>query len=678
MNQNSETASPPLGKGQSPATAGAGTFAWRRAWLKRIYGGGLVIFLLSRFLGIWGGYFTGETARNGGDAMTYLWHARNCMLGYPTNLPSVQSAKQQLAENHSQFGVDGEFPLFIHARLQGSATPLFDLVLGSMHALVRDDGLAYALVETLTALIVAAGAGCVLRRLAGRRAAGLALLAMSVIILPRQGIDTMIASLAATGLTLWMSGALLRVGRPSWGWIATGAICLSLVHAIGIVFLAYLGALAAVISWRRREPLLKGRAACFAVIAAIAVGLRLIAYKLVPGMNIANEYHSAAHTLSHVGENAERSVRFIYDMLRKNLAVLLLLLVAAGSLRRRFFTPRVCWVLMAWGLASLATFLHHLPGYKADLFGRVLVISAFVLCGVAARAWFHRSHPWWLRAAVCAFFAMQVTRWVGTQMGEQMHFNWYAFDLNRTGEVLKQHKPAEKLLVVEGEQSLQAAMLAGGENREVIWMPAYAKEPQPWKVAMEQSDWLGIVAPPRELNCLAMIRPQGFSRMRLGVSFDACSAIQVEAQDHRALPALTLTFLSAEELSQVLFVPYDNEGGRMTIDVLTIKQSSSGLEWTVSGSGVHRLDIMLPEGSNWLVGLREPATNAGLHWPWNSGLNMRYAARNVRASPMYTVDFNLHHALKLQASVNLPPPPFAITPLDDSAGLIFYQRQTPR
>jgi hypothetical protein len=674
MNQTPETARLSSDQSQPRATTGDGQFAKRRTWMKRVYRAGLAVFLASRLLGIWGGYLTGQTARNGGDAMTYLWHARNCLLGFPNDLASIQSIKQQLADNNSRFGIDGDFSLFIHARLQGTATPLFDLVLGGMHALVKDDGLAYALTETLTALIVTAGAGCFLKRLVGLRAAGLALILMSVIVLPRQGIDTMIASLAATGLTLWMSAALLRVGRPSWGWIVIGAVGLSLVHAIGVVFLAYLCALAAMISWRRREPLLKGRAAVFAVIAAVAVGLRLVAYKLLPGMNLAGEYHGMAQMLSHIGGNAERAVRFIYDVLRKNLALLILLIIAAGTMRRRFFTPRVGWVFAAWALASLATLLHHLPGFKADLYGRVLVIAVFTLCAVAGAACLHRSTPWWLRAAACALFALQLPRWVSMQVGDQMHFNWYAFDLNRVEEILKQQKPTDKVLTVEGEQTMQAMLVAGGENRKILWMPAYAKEPQPWKVAEDQNDWFGIVAPPRELNCLAMIRPQTFTRKREGVSFDVCSAIQVEAQDHRALPSLTFVFLNTEKLGEMLFVPYDKDGARLPVDVLTI--NSSGNEWTASGTGVHRLDIMLPEGGNWLVGLRESTSKAGLRWPWNSGLNMRYAARGVRASPMYNVDFNLYHALKLQASVNLPPPPFPITPVDDSSGLIFYRHQT--
>ncbi|OYW76965.1 MAG: hypothetical protein B7Z37_06510 [Verrucomicrobia bacterium 12-59-8] len=589
----------------------------------------------------------------------------------------MQSIKQQLADNPTPFRPDGQsFSRFILTRIQGTATPLYDLVLGSVHALVGDAGLAYALTESLTAILLAAGAGCFLKRLVGWRAAGLALTAMAVIILPRQGIDTLIATLAATGLTLWISGALLRAGRPSWGWITAGAVSLAFVHTIGVVYLVYLCALAAMISWRRHESLFKGRAAWFTAIAATAVVLRLLLFAFLPGMTLAQEYHGVAQQLSQFGGNAERAFRFIYDVLRKNLAVLLLLIVAVGGLRRRFFTPRVRWIFMAWGLVSAATLLHHLPGFKADLFGRVLVVGVFALCGVAARVFYQRSTSWWLRAAACALFALQISRWVGLEIGEHLHFHWYAFDLDRAGEVLKQQQPAEKLLFVEGEQTLQAMLLAGCENKEVIWLPAYDNEPQPWKVATERDDWVGIVAPPRELNCLAMIRPQGFSRRREGVSFNYCPAIQIEAQDHRELPALTFSFRSTDRLDQMRFIPYDKDGNRMALNALTTQQSSSGRDWAVAGSGIWRLDIMLPEADNWLEGFRESALNTGLRWPWNSGLIMRYAARGMRASPMYTVDFNLSHALQQQAAVNLPPPPFAITPVDDSSGFIFYRRQT--
>ena len=676
MNQNPDTARLPLAQGQPRATTEESGFAKRRTWLLRIYRGGLAVFLASRLLGIWGGYFTGETARNGADALTYIFRGQLSLQGYPPALASVQSIKQQLAEHPTPFRADGQsFSLFVLTRIQGTATPLYDLVLGSVHAIVKDEGLAYALVESLTAILLGVGAGCLLKRLVGWRAAGIALSAMAVIILPRQGIDTMIATLAATGLALWISGALLRPGRPSWGWIIAGSLCLALVHTIGVVYLAYLCTLAAVISWRRHESLLKGRAAWFAAIAVSAIVLRLLLFASLPGMTLTQEYHGVARQVSQFGENAERAVRFIYDVLRKNLAVLLLLIVAAGGLRRRFFTPRVRWIFTAWGLASAATLFHHLPGFKADLFGRVLVVAVFALCGVAARVFYHRSTPWWLRAAACVLFALQVSRWVGTQMGEQMHFNWYAFDLDRAGEVLKRQPPAEKLLFVEGEQTLQAILLAGGENREVIWLPAYANEPQPWKVAIDRGDWVGIVAPPRELNCLAMIRPQGFSRRREGVSFNHCSAFQVEAQNHHELPALTFLFRSTDGLDQMRFVPYDKDGNRMAINALTIQRGSSGRDWAVAGSGVWRLEIMLPEADNWLVGFHESASNPGFRWPWNSGLIMRYAARGMRASPMYTVDFSLYHALQQQAAVNLPPPPFAITPVDDSSEFIFYRRQ---
>ncbi|WP_395739747.1 hypothetical protein [Prosthecobacter sp.] len=659
---------------RSPKPSGA---ASGKTWSRRIYYTGLALFFATRLLGIWGGYFTGENARNGGDALTYLWHAQASLHGYPTDSTAIQSVKQQLADHHLNFETDGTYPMFIHTRLQGTATPLFDVVLGSLHALVHDDGLAYALVETLTTILLSLGAGCFLKRLVGWRAAGLGLLLMGVMTMPRQGIDTLIASLAATGLCLWIAGALLKAGRPRWGWIAPGMICLLLVHSIGLVFAVFLCALAALISWRRGENLLRGRAALFITIAVGAVALRTVLYASVPGMSLPKEYHGVVHDLSQLGGNAERAFRFIYDVLRKNLAVLLLLVVGVWQSRSRFFPRHVCWTFLAWGLVSICTLAHYLPGFKADVFGRVLVVAAFVICGLAARMFFRRSTPQWVKTLACVFFAVHVTHWFVVQLGEQMHFNWYAFDLNKTEQVLKQQKPEEKLLFVEGEQTLQTLMLAGAGSHEILWMPAYAKDVQPWKVATETPQWTGVVGPPRELNCLAMIRPMGLSKRREGVSFIHCTGLQIEALDRRELPPLVLKFLNTKGLDQVLFVPYDKTGARMPAEVLQTKHNDSGEIWLVQGAGVHRLDAMLPEKNNWLVGLHAGTDNTILNWPWNSGLLMRYSARNVRANPMYTVDFDLRHAMQIQATGNLPPPPFDVVPVDDSSGLIFFRRQTP-
>ena len=661
----------PMESNRSPNPKGA---ASGKTWSNRIYRCGLALFLASRLLGIWGGYYTGETARNGGDALTYLWHAQSSLHGYPTESPAVHSIKQQLADHHLKFGTDGSYPLFIHMRLQGTATPLFDVVLGGLLAVVQDDGLAYALVESITAILLTLGAGCFLKRLVGWRAAGLALVFMGTLTMPRQGIDTLIASLAATGLTLWIAGALMRPGRPSRGWITAGVLALVLVHSIGLVFLVFLCALAALLSWRRQEGWLRGRAAWFIAVAVAAVAARTVLFASVPGMSLPQEYHGVVHEWGQLGGNAERAFRFIYDVLRKNLAVLLLM--TTGAIYTRFFPPRMRWVFLGWGLVSVCTLLHYLPGFKADVFGRVLVIAAFALCGLAARAFFRRKVPMWVKTTACVFFAVHALHWLEIQMGEQMHFNWYAFDLNKAAVSLGRQKPEEKLLMVEGEQTLQALMLAGADQREILWMPASAKEEQPWKAALEQDLWTGVVGPPRELNCLAMIRPAGFSQRREGVSFMHCTGMQFEAQDRRELPPLALKFRSADHLNDMLFVPYDQKGGRMPSEVLQIKRSDSGEIWLVQGAGVHRLDVMLPEESNWLTGLHVTSAASTLRWPWNSGLIMRYSARGVRGNPMYTVDFDLRHAMQIQAAGNLPPPPFEVVPVDDSSGLIFFRRQS--
>lgn len=644
---------------------------------------GFGLFLASRLLVIWGGAFLSVPPRDGADSLTYLWSGQLFGLGYQRNYPAFEDLTRQTEAAAVVFKDPSDWSYFINSRVLGSHRPGWDALCWLALQTGLELRFCCALMETLVALMMAWGFGSLLLCTAGPRGGGIGLGLLALMALPRQGIYSFIPSTLALSVGCLMLAYCLR-RRRSINPIVFGlfALPLALIHPVGLVHLSGATAVACLLIWLQRGKLADAwrRLAVVVLIAGFAAGVAFVLPKLVPGLAPTAEIKSATTEASTLLQgflvNAVRAPKMIYDVLRKNWLFTACLVPAVvfrfrgGALSRN----RALWAGM-FGILVLSLF-QHLPGFRAELFARVMVTPVVLCAGIAGRYVARRvMSPFKLGLGFAVWVATAVF-WVHNTVFDSFNYHSQVVHDRLLRERLTAMTAPARIAYLESNVAFQSALLCGGYRHHAFVLSVFPTAAQFAEWAARERAEVAVLPNFRALNSIATLQPLSFAQKRQGFYLPVVASLEARALRPVAVGDLRLHF--------------KNPGGAFKCDVAVQRPDGTvqHIPWEIpaSFSGWAKLPveggemltsqwtIRLPSVRAWITGVSFCPPTERVFWPWRDQATLVYRPRGVRAAPAYEIRFRLEDLMEdSNASRFIPHLPKGAAVESDDTGLVFIR-----
>lgn len=575
--------------------------------------------------------------RLGDDSLVYLWTGSSTVLDPKLESPAVRDiiALRQLDD-----GNDATLD-FLRARTTMRMTYVAASPFAMLTGLLLEFGLshkvAFAGAELIVAFVLAAGISTLGSALFGPAAAAVALITLSVALLPLQGLHYLIPGVLALALA---SLLLAEICRPRPRGLVLGMITLmlGLTHTIGVVYIALALAFALLLPMVRQRALVVSWATLTPVLLASILAFAFI--KLTGGQSPAT---SGTGTLSLVD-------------IPKNLGA------AMGYVGQSIYSQPVTWALGCLGILFaararrvepfvllfllLALFLvaslFDINGYPGDLNARVLVPIMIVLACAGGYALTRA------RRVGISLFAVGVLL-LGGQTIFQAQATWLLLidNMNSRAEIYDEDAirddlaalPADaSILWTEPDISMMAAFLEGATRFHALPYPMIERSPERDLLIMNASPGY-IAAPiPKALNTSARAGSANFSPRRYGVSFADFKSLQIQMRG-TVSEQIYLRFSHAPEQNVRLSAQDSSDICKLSVGRIRVFQGNSWLPVDLSGCSPQMvLSVASDSHDIALLGLSFQTPSPRVNWPWGSTALVTAEAR-TGANAAFALDW---------------------------------------
>lgn len=572
--------------------------------------------------------------RLGDDALVYLWSGASSVLEPRLERPAIRDIIRfrQVQDSPSP---ELEFQRArVTMRTTGvTASPVSLLAGALLHAGVNHR-LAFALVESAVAIVLALGIAWCLSQVVGGPAAALTLAVLAFAILPNQGLHYLIGSVFALGCGMLLWATVLKHPRR-WLLVLVVAWLMLLTHPIGLVYVLVAAALIAGSALLRRRIEMERIPAMLALAAAVplwmatsaALGVRAPVTAGMGGFSIGAIAANMAGLVSHV----------------KTLALtqpILLALVLAGlvlAFRRRREDPDV--FLLAGVLLGVvvSTVVVDIPGYPGELPSRALV-ALVVACTAAGAAALLRvagpSRRRWIAAGLALTILTQLPLFMRYGM-DNINSRHQVYDADLLRQEVAALPPTATVVWPDTDLSMMAALLVGADRLRAIPYPMLAGAESLRREAAGVPNLYVATSVPERLSGTSTLWARSLRPRFYGYDFAWYRRVTLRAIGPATLPRfLRLQGPRADvrvrsdagrpcELAPAEVQDWYRIAGCEGEAVLHIESASSRLRLT--GLGVARPDPVRP-------------------WPWGeAGLHLRAEPRKGGEAP--ELDFSLAYLL---------------------------------
>jgi hypothetical protein len=634
---------------------------------------GAALFLGARLWLILSAALVMGMPRLGDDGFTYLWKGVQSGAGYATDRPALQDvlALRDLPDS------PGEELNWQRSRVTmravGTLAPLGDAIYGTARLLQLNAKWTFAAVEVAVAVLLALGLARFLNVFFGAAAAGIGLGILAFTVFPNQGLSYLIPSTLALGLAL-LAWAEIASTSPRWWLAAIVCVALPFIHPIGKAYLALVFAWPFALALvQRRFP---GRRQLLAVgaVSMIPLALSLALPMVIPSLAPPSSGNLGGLSADGVMQQLPPLGDQIRELVRKS--PLLVMLPIAAFLAAPVEADRRLVALAALLLgALLASLLHHLPGYPAELASRVLVLAAILAAGIAGKSaivlWrSRRVLQLGTGVLLAAWIASAGASWVGRhalQMQRPQIFDEQKL-ATRIGEV-----PAGAAIVYfEADIALFASLPLGADRRHAVILPMLKGSPDLARHLQRHSDRIGVVPVHPSLNVLAK-KVRGATAHRFGFPGHAISAFALG--ELQGLPGAVLWLYVVNDGSDaVIQVQLREERGGEPRPLAVAAGHRGWLRVAALPSGNPGVTVHLPDDKVWVSGISFAEPVPGIFWPWGSGAEVRYEYRKLKRPKGGRLGFSVDELLSEYGAREFAALVDRVRPvLSDDSGLVFLR-----
>lgn len=607
-----------------------GTVRARRLWL-----GALSFFVLVKLVWVMVPAHLMGLPRLGDDALVYLWIAAGSVASPKLGEPAIRD----IVKIRNEAGAIAPDLEFARARAtmrttNVSASPVALATAGALAAGLSPKW-AFAVMEGVTALVLALAIGFSIAMLADRRAAAASLALLAFAILPNQGLHYLVPSVfdLALALVLWT----LVLCRPG-AWPAVAALCAAmlLIHPIGQVYV--LTAFALICGSALAAKRLPRESAMN--IAALAAGV--LAWKLVEafaGVRHPGTAGLGGLSLSMAGANAW-GLAVHAGKLAVTQPFLAAVLVAGlwRALTRPVQAPRLFVLVGVLCCVVLSTVIVDIPGYPGELPSRALIALVIVCCGVSAQ-WFiqaaHRrpSLGKWGAGALVLAIAAQVPMFA-VQLKDNVNSRHQLYESRALRAEIAGLGDSATVIWADADVAMMAALIDGAYRLHAVPMSMLAS-PGALRLAVQgRGPVLVGTTVPERLNGLSTIGAWSPSPRFYGYDFQHFRRVSVYAEAGGVLPR---------------FIRIDNGDARdliaTTADGVRCEARPAGdgapgwfgLAGCAAGKALH---FQSAAPALRITGLSLDNPVPMRHWPWGSGLRLRAEPLSGAEAPEIRFSFD--------------------------------------
>ena len=608
-----------------------------------LFRAGILVFLLARLWLVWAGAFTSPFPRNGADALTYLWRGEYMMTGFNQDLPAVHDIFDQTTEAAQVVKDGGDWQFFTNLRIQGSMSPVHDLIVCAFLKTGLPLRFVYALVETVGVCVMAWAFALLGLRLVGPRGAGMGMLLLAFMMLPRQGIATYIPSTLCCSLAVLLWAVLIhRPWRPRWPVVALLAALITLCHPVGQAHLAGAGIFYFMLLWGHagswRDKII--RLAAMAGVFFVAVCLPYTAYLIWPQLRPSE--HGIGLDFDFLGglqKNASYAIKMIWNVLRWNPLFAVLLVSALVKTAR---LPQRCRAAGGAALVLLlVSMVHMVTGFPAETFSRLLVILVVVAAALAGRFFVSGlQSSFWRGAATVG--ALGTAVWFLVPNGFiDLHATPTVVSIERLRERLTQENKERSIVYLDGATAFQSALMAGGASHHAIIVNNYKDRAKAIAHMDVAQPHLLMLTPPKALNSVSMIRPYSVRMKRFGFCLPFVEQVDVDSQDGSPLNAVWVKFESHTSGFDIALSWRDAQMRTVEAVVQVPGKHQGWLELRPPAelSSATQLIMHTPRKDAWITGVASTSSES-LRWPWGKPWAISYYPRFAPGPEAYRIRFD--------------------------------------
>lgn len=639
---------------------------------RRVLIGAILFFVLIKTLwAVTPAYLMGSP-RLGDDALVYLWASDGSILTPKADTPAVETirdlASTPAADPSVQFQRDR-----VGLRITGiSASPFY--VFGGV---LLNSGLSaaftFAVMECLTASILAVGAAAFLSAVFSHRSAALALVMLALAILPRQGLHFLIPSVLSLGLALLSLGFILR-GPAKWR-LVTLALLVGVsvsVHTIGKAYAALLLAAAVLCPSIEQRKLVLNLKVLAAILSGVGLGLTA---DHLPGTLSPQTGVLPALDLTSIGAN----IRAFAEDLRKLLfsQPLLTALCGAGlafTVARKTISGRqIGLLLLFFGVIAAASAI-VLPGYPGELMARMLIPFVILAAGFAGemlvQVFTQRSSYAIAGAAIVA--ATQAPVFVN-EFFQNLNGRWRVYDEAALAKEVSRLTPGAPVVWLDADNALPAALMRGATAHPALPFAAAGKPDLLRRITSEQPI-VFAAQPPERLNSLSIFGDTSLRKRFFGWSFADVSQIQFIRRD--ALIKDIHVRLSGQ-LTDLSAVGLDESGGRCD-GVIEAIDTSGWARIRLPGCDYIRSVELRSNCSPSCSDLRvlgvsfDVPPSGDRNWPWAQGDVLVAATPRDPKYEMQAVSFSMRSLLTANQAQSLDGSLQEVELLSDRSNVIWF------
>ena len=624
---------------------------------------GVLCFAAIQFTLVLYPVLTQETLVWAGDAYAYLAKAeqmRNCLF---QDCPALEDLRAQVSSSddptiNSVRAKQYHRVLYIYHPLHSAFLILAQAVTGSWES-------AYKALSVIGEIAMVTAIVIFLRSLWGRAAAGLALLFMATMVFPGfHGIHWIVPGNMALAIAFLTWAWAVRQWRGVQVVLPLGIAAMLGMHAVGQIY----GAIAVALYLASAD-----RAARRTWLAAVAAVALLAFYVMLPHivarptLAFRNEPLVAAWSyLSGVSINLETAWAMAGDWAARfgGIPVIALLVLAGLVATPPAFRRRVWIVGMVLAAVTAASLFFVMPGYPAEVFGRVwipIVVFATGAVGLAGWVWtgrlirtvaaFRRGATRRLPAivglgaaatvSVAAAFALvsNTVLGLGAVLDKAVdlysHAN-YPVETAQPTRLFSGSAPAPYSVVYMSQLGLYLYLLRGGLDHGLVYYPAVAN-------SSDERDWLS-----RERNIRYVVSPpEGKENVGFAGWAPIGDGLPVSFSSHtpRSWAPAWLNLHSVGDAA-VLLIDWVDANGLPTAEKgveVQVPADWSGWLPVPPGDAPASLELRIravsPGARLFIKGLRLDGATA-LNWPWDQAVELRRPLQVGSPASNRTVPFD--------------------------------------
>jgi hypothetical protein len=502
------------------------------------YWAAIALFVCVKFFWVLAPAHPMGVPRLGDDALVYLWTGASTVFSPKVATPAVRSIEHYRGLSDSpSVALDAD-----RARVAMRTTGVSSSPLALLTGLTLLSGLsqkvAFAVIEALVALALAAGIAYGMAAYYGRAAAAGTLAVLAFALLPNQGLQYLVPSVFVLAAALGLWALALKKDRSEWMMFAL-ALLMLLSHTIGQVYvlaaLAMLAGRSLLLRSISRDTLIKCAALVMAVIAWRAANWILEARApATSGLG--------GISLEMIPRNLAGLARHLVTLAKTQPLIALLLVAGLWRAMTGWRHNRDSFILVGvLAGVTVTTLAVDIPGYPGELPSRALIALTIACCAASFQWGFALLAPRpGLRKPVLAVLALAVALQVPAFV-EQLYANinsrhqLYQDDLLRA-EVRR--LPDDATVVwVDTDLAMMAGLLEGAERlRFVPYRMLGGQEALRESIAGTKDVYVATSFPER-LNGASTIGARTLSKRYYGYGFDLFRRVSLYADAPNALPA---------------------------------------------------------------------------------------------------------------------------------------------